>query len=325
MKDCGLISVIIPVFNVEEYLNQCVESVLAQTYKNYEIILVDDGSVDASPKICDEYAEQYENISVFHKENGGASSARNFGLKQSKGLYLYFLDSDDYLENDALEKMITSATEHNADLVFIEAKTIGKDGAMLTGDYDYHKQYVADLPSRVMEEMYAHKEFHVGTPFFLIKRDVFLDNNLFFNEGIVYEDMIMAYKLFSLTKICSHVHEYLYVRRYHPNSVTTTVKTEKNYYSAATVYSEVAEFRKTLPADKQSPKHLIRCSYSVINNYRQMTPDIKKKYKSDYESIIKDILDNDAYGDKALKLECKSHLLWVAYKVKEKVFAKIKG
>ena len=325
LTDSVHISVIIPVYNSAIYLQQCIESALNQTYKNFEILLIDDGSTDNSPQICDEYFEKYGNIRTFHKKNGGASSARNYGLKEAKGQYLYFLDSDDYLECQALEKMIKCAIDNCADLVFFEAKTIDDKGNQVFGRYDYHKQYLTGQPYRIMEEMIDNKEFHVGTPFFFIKSSVFSKNDLLFNEGIIYEDMIMAYKLFSLANVAVHIHEYIYVRRLRPDSVTTTKYTEKNYISADTVYWEVSKFRNSLPKEKQSPKHLIRCAYSVINNYRQMTPVVKKKYEADYKSIIKDILDNDAYGDKALKLECKSHLLWFIYKAKEKVFAKIKG
>ena len=104
-----LVSIIIPVYNVEKYLQQCVGSVLAQTYKHLEIVLIDDGSTDQSPRMCDEYAAQYENIYVFHKQNGGASTARNIGLENAKGEYIFFLDSDDWLEPNALETMITTA------------------------------------------------------------------------------------------------------------------------------------------------------------------------------------------------------------------------
>ena len=326
MKDCGLISVIIPVYNVEEYLNQCVESVLAQTYKNYEIILVDDGSVDASPKICDEYAKQFENISVFHKENGGASSARNVGIKNASGKYIFFLDSDDWIENNTFELLINSAVSEKADLVFCEAQAVDDNGnEFSSNNYGYDSEYPTQNAFDTMQQMIEKKEFHVAIWMLLLERDIFINNNLEFCEGIMYEDMIISYQFYCLAELAAHVNKKLYYRRYHPNSVMTSAKTERNYYSAATVYREVAKFRKTLPENKQSPNHLNRCAYNAINIYRQMTPDIKKKYKSDYESIIKDILDNDAYGDKALKFECKSHLLWIAYKVKEKVFAKIKG
>ena len=314
-----LVSVIIPVYNVGKYLRQCLDSVLAQTYTEYEVLLIDDGSTDSSADICREYCKKDSRFKLYQKQNGGASSARNLGLFHSKGKYVYFLDSDDEITTNAIGKMVVCASENCADLVFIEAQTKSDDGVPSSGHYGYHRQYTADSPYCIMEEMLNNKEFHVGTPFFFIQKEVFETNNLRFKEGIISEDMIMAYQLFSLAKRGAHIHEYLYIRRYRPSSVTTSKKTEKNYVSMATVYREVAKFRKTLPEEKQSPKHLIRCAYNVLSIYRQMTPEVRKKYKSDYNEIVKDILDNNAYGDKALELDCKSHLLWGAYKLKKKL------
>lgn len=99
MKD-DLISVIVPVYNVEKYLRKCIDSILCQTYKNFEIILIDDGSSDNSGKICDEYLNRDERISVFHKKNQGLSEARNTGIKKAKGKYLTFVDSDDFINEE---------------------------------------------------------------------------------------------------------------------------------------------------------------------------------------------------------------------------------
>ena len=101
-----MISVIVPIYNVEKYLIKCIESIINQTYKDLEIILVDDGSTDSSGKICDEFATKDNRIKVIHKKNGGLSSARNIGLDICKGNYISFIDSDDYIELDMYEKMI---------------------------------------------------------------------------------------------------------------------------------------------------------------------------------------------------------------------------
>jgi len=101
------VSVIVPVYNIEDYLNRCIDSILAQTYKNFELLLVDDGSTDKSGTICDSYLDKDERVRVFHKANGGSSSARNMAIREAKGEYLSFIDSDDYIEPDFLECLIT--------------------------------------------------------------------------------------------------------------------------------------------------------------------------------------------------------------------------
>ena len=112
-----MISVIIPVYNSEKYLHKCIDSVLAQSYTNFELILVNDGSTDGSGKICDEYAEKDERVRVFHKDNGGVSSARNIGLKNSSGDYIIHADSDDLMLSGALESLYYEAKQSNSDIV----------------------------------------------------------------------------------------------------------------------------------------------------------------------------------------------------------------
>ena len=111
-----LITVAVAVYNTEKYLRRCVDSILNQTYQDFEVILVDDGSTDGSPQICDEYAQQQEKVSVIHKENGGLSSARNEGIKNANGKFLTFIDSDDYISCDYLKILHTNIVATQADV-----------------------------------------------------------------------------------------------------------------------------------------------------------------------------------------------------------------
>lgn len=111
------VSFILPIYNVEKYLSECVESILAQTYSDFEILLVDDGSLDNCPALCDEWANVDPRVKVIHKSNGGVSSARNAGLKAANGEYVCFVDSDDTLPQEALEKLLSSIEMKNTDMV----------------------------------------------------------------------------------------------------------------------------------------------------------------------------------------------------------------
>lgn len=111
-----LISVIVPIYNVEKYLDKCIQSIINQTYKNLEIILVDDGSTDNCPKICDDFAKKDERIKVIHKKNEGVSSARNIGLDEASGIWISFVDGDDWLECDFCKTLMKNITENNADI-----------------------------------------------------------------------------------------------------------------------------------------------------------------------------------------------------------------
>lgn len=117
MKD-KLISVIVPVYKVEEFLPRCIDSIVNQTYKDLEIILIDDGSPDSCGKICDSYAQNDKRVKVYHIQNGGVSAARNFGLDKATGEFISFVDSDDFLEEDMYEKLIASQTQNDSDVVF---------------------------------------------------------------------------------------------------------------------------------------------------------------------------------------------------------------
>lgn len=113
------ISIIIPVYNVKKYLNDCIQSVINQTYNNLEIILIDDGSTDGSGDYCDEIAKKDSRIFVYHKTNGGLSEARNVGIKISTGKYITFIDSDDYIENLYIETLYNSLIEYKADIAIV--------------------------------------------------------------------------------------------------------------------------------------------------------------------------------------------------------------
>ena len=125
------ISIIVPVYNTEKYLRRCIDSVLAQTYKDFELLLIDDGSKDSSGVICDEYAAKDARLRVFHKENGGVSDTRNYGLDLAQGKYLMFLDSDDFwLRNDVLEMLIGKAEENDLDIIRGEYSAMHEDGTL---------------------------------------------------------------------------------------------------------------------------------------------------------------------------------------------------
>lgn len=127
MKE-GLVSVVLPIYNVEKYLDRCVESIVNQTYKNLEIILVDDGSPDNCPQMCDEWSRKDERIKVIHKVNAGLGYARNTGIENATGSYICFVDSDDYVATDTIEKVYSAVKTNNADIGIFGFSTVDKNG-----------------------------------------------------------------------------------------------------------------------------------------------------------------------------------------------------
>ena len=131
MTDKGLVTVIVPVFNVEEYLEKCIKSIICQTYSKLEIIIVDDGSTDNSPKICDKWSLVDKRIQVIHKENGGLSDARNTALKIAKGNYISFVDSDDWLDQYFVETLLKILIEENADIAECGVAYVDKSNQLI--------------------------------------------------------------------------------------------------------------------------------------------------------------------------------------------------
>ena len=124
MKNKGLISIIIPVYNCEQYIDKCTKSILSQSYRNFEIILVDDGSTDETGKICERYASGDKRIKVIHKTNSGPAAARNRGIEKAKGEFIFFIDADDYLEENAFGLLIGGYKKYKADIVIGNFKKI---------------------------------------------------------------------------------------------------------------------------------------------------------------------------------------------------------
>lgn len=180
-----LISVIVPVYNIEEYLERCVESVRNQTYENLEILLVNDGSTDGSGALCEELAKKDGRICVFHKKNGGSSSARNLGISQAKGEYLGFVDSDDYISKDMYELLYTAILEYNAEIAQVGRDEIDEQGNYLPNICEPPKEKAFVESADFLKEMLMHR----GDCSFctkLVKRELF--TNGMFPAGELNED-----------------------------------------------------------------------------------------------------------------------------------------
>lgn len=162
--------------------------------------------------------------------------------------------------------------------------------------------------------MVDNKDFHVAPWIFLIKKDVLNRTNLRFEEGIIYEDMIFAYKLFCESLKTVYLPEYLYYRRYRENSVMTSKVTLKNWKSAFEVYCKVHAYWEQLPDNMKSEKHVIRCAYNGLNIYEKLSFSDKKVCSMERKQLVEKILNNNAYNEQALKVRCYGKCYWVLYK-----------
>jgi glycosyltransferase involved in cell wall biosynthesis len=192
-----LVSIIVPIYKVEPYLRRCLDSIVNQTYTNLEIILVDDGSPDGCPQICDEYAAKDERIVVIHKKNGGLSDARNAGLDICKGEYISFVDSDDWVEEQYVEILFDLLTKENADIAICSYNSFTNEIELpqffLNGDIKYVCWDSHETLTRLCAEDTPGLMAIWGK---LFKRKLF--DNIRFPKGKLYEDAYVNYKLYSL-------------------------------------------------------------------------------------------------------------------------------
>lgn len=218
-----IISIIIPVYNVERYLETCMESILKQTYKNIEIILVDDGSTDFSGKMCDHYAEIDKRVKVIHKENGGLSDARNKGILQASGEYIMFVDSDDMVSYDFVEYLLNLLKDNSADIAICDPVHCHPDKKCYFEEETFRKVFE---PEEAIVEMLYQKSFLVAAWGKLYKRECF--NDISFPYGMLFEDSAIMYKVFDKTKKIVYGNAKLYGYMHREGSITTKSFSKKD-------------------------------------------------------------------------------------------------
>lgn len=229
MDNVPKISVIIPIYKVEEYLNQCIDSVLQQTYTNIEVVLVDDGSPDNCPIICDDYAQKDARVKVIHKENGGLSDARNAGLENATGEYVVFLDSDDYWDDtNGLQLLINIlSVDRNADIIFFQKKIYVRDKCFIPTEIDVDQINGNDKLS-VLKYLTYRGDLLTSAYLKLIRKSLLIDENIFFEKGLLSEDLDWSLQLYLKARSFYAINNPFYGYRKRAGSITTSMR-EKNF------------------------------------------------------------------------------------------------
>ena len=249
------VSVIVPVYKVEQYISKCLDSLVNQTLEDMEIIVVNDGSPDNSEKIIKDYAKKYKNIKYLKKENGGLSSARNFGLKHAIGEYIGFVDSDDYVDKRMYQMMYEKAIESSADLVVCDLNYVYEDKEEKA--YSNIKTDTTDIKS-IMNNIYPAAWNK------LYKKELF-DNEVYFKEGVWYEDVEFIYRLLPYVNKIGVVHEHFYKYIQRENSIIRTIdKRLYNYIDKITFIQNMSK----------------KITYSQVSKIIDIIEDIKKKIRS---------------------------------------------
>jgi glycosyltransferase involved in cell wall biosynthesis len=279
-----LVSIIIPVYNVEQYLMECLDSVFNQTYRNIEVIAVNDGSTDGSANILKNYEKKYDNIIVHNQENAGNSVARNKGLHLAKGKYVYFLDSDDFIERETINNLVTAMEKYSLDLIRFAAEPF-LDGVEYKNFnkhlYDYSKFFESGRVYKKDEFLKANiKGFSPSPCLYLIKRNLLIENNILFKPKMLHEDELFSLLIYLNTNRAMYDGNFYYKRRYRPGSIMTSqVQAESNKKSFDSYVRLTEEIAELLPkyknkAERDLLKSRLRSIYIGLR-----TKDVDMQYK----------------------------------------------
>lgn len=316
-----LISIIVPIYGVEKYLNNCVQSLLKQSYKNIEIILVDDGSKDNCPEICDYFGRNYKQVVVIHKENGGLSSARNVGLDSANGKYIVFVDSDDTVELDYVKDLYNCMKRYNCELaacgrnyVFENGKTINKVKNQFSKKFDFYS---------AMIEMNKFDLFDMSAWGKIYNKDFFDD--IRFPVGKLSEDFFIMYRLIEKANEIAYTSKPLYNYLQRKCSISRNKKINHDFIEAAKEQMEYIENKyEYLKGD-------MRCFYvssilTVVDFYIKNNVIIDKMLLKQYKKIVKGnikyINNNKNIG---FKKKIQIYLFSINYKLYKFVFKRYRS
>ena len=222
-----LISIIVPVFKVEQYLYECVQSIINQTYSNLEIILIDDGSPDSCPAMCDEYAKHDNRIRVIHKKNEGLSVARNIGIKESTGEWLFFLDSDDWISNNCIELLYERVIRHS-DVQMVVGSYTQFGGHQDLSDCNFQQDFIVDKTHKWFIQAYLQGMVYEMAWNKLIKKDFVVRHYLYFEPGFINEDNLWSFMVACCMEKASFVSDVtLYYRIRQDSIMRNSMRTDE--------------------------------------------------------------------------------------------------
>lgn len=220
-----ILTVVIPVYNVEKYLKRCIDSILVQEWKNYNILLVDDGSTDNSPQICEDYAKAYDIISVIHKENGGLSEARNTGISNAEGEYVYFLDSDDWIEPNTFSDLAEVIESDQYDIISFNPEFVKSEHDIIKSDSKRTKRLTG---KETLIDMFSYGFITGFATDKIYRKALFTKNTIQFPVGKYYEDLGTNYKLFlAAKKVYATNQKYYHYLIDNPDAITQSWNEQK--------------------------------------------------------------------------------------------------
>lgn len=278
-------SIIIPVYKVESYLEECVNSVLHQTFSNIEVILVDDGSPDRCPQICDDYAEKDSRVWVIHQKNSGLSMARNAGLKAAQGEYILFLDSDDYYLTDRfLEVVREHIGSADLDVIFHRRRKFDETtDTMKKKPSPYAEELIQEQDAGRLFKLLSEKnQLDASAALKVLRRAFLIENELYFEPGLLSEDVEWFFRLAHCVKTATVINEVAYCYRLRSGSITHN-KSKKHTMDMVHIVSKHAEWLK-----KEDPAQNMTVGLRSYLSYQYyITLGLLHTYASDEKQLIR--------------------------------------
>ena len=311
----NLISVIIPVYNVEPYLTKCIKSIMNQTYKNLQIIIINDGSTDFSGTMCDELAKKDNRIVVIHKDNGGLSSARNAGLEIVKGQFLSFIDGDDWLEITFYEEMINFIEKYSVDIVMCGAKVI-KDSNCVENRFLYFKNNCVIEHNKALEMVLKDE---IGSQVWCKLAKIKLWEDIYFPNGRFFEDIPTTYKIFAKSNTdIGFVAKPMYNYVLHNDSISFRENPLKDYHIYLG-FKERLDYVKINFTQCYEYCLVLACNYGLnvyssyyLNSYNELIP-----FLNDIDSFLAEH-KNEIFKNSMISLKRK--ILFKSYFINKKLF-----
>lgn len=272
----NLVSVIVPAYNIEKYITKCIDSITSQTYRNLEIIIVNDGSNDKTGNIIKEKAEEDKRIKYIVQKNTGLSASRNKGIKDAKGDYIVFIDGDDAIEKTFIEKLVLIIEKEKSDIAVCSFNTISSEEKTTERSYDK----TTSGEEAVIQLLTKQDNIDIVAWNKLYKKELFLKNKIFYPEGEIHEDTLTTYKLYSKAKKVTYIKEplYNYFKRF--GSITSSVKLETSLNYKLRASKDAQEYFKSNNKLKDAAEIA-----ELLSHYSFIDAMLTKKIPYDKEHI----------------------------------------
>lgn len=316
-----LVTVIIPIYNVKNYLKSCVESVCNQTYHNLEIILIDDGSTDGTTDLCEQLKKNDNRIILIKQKNKGLSATRNRGLKMAHGEYIYFVDSDDWIEHNTIKVCLDIMIKEKLDVCIFDGY-VEKETEEVFFDTNMYIRKKIDSEVHSGKEMFCRllelDEYRTQVGMFILRSKLLQRYNINFYEGILHEDNLFIFLIMMYAKRIKHIDKIYYHRRVRNESIMTTKKSMRNFRGYQVTMTQMDKFcRDTKMKDAKCKYYLDRMchvwtvmllDYLLIEKWNEAL-----KYWLDIIALARVSAKNHFWGDKKIKKYIIFMPIWYLY------------